>query len=186
MPKYQCQNDACPESRKPPVEIGPGQEKTCRNCNTALKEIPGNNTLKLIVMAALAVLVIGGLIAVTTLSQSAKSIENEKAVNARVIKGRVMELVNVSSELMEKGENKLAEKKLREAMKLAPENAIIYYNLAILDLRNKDINASLKNLETAFMKNPALLKQIRRDPDFIELYNNRGFMALEHRFSQSS
>ncbi|MCM1512753.1 MAG: hypothetical protein NC112_06565 [Oxalobacter formigenes] len=185
MQKYQCPNSACPESRKPPLEIAPGKEKTCPGCRTPLKKIPENNRITLIAIAALAVLIIIGGTAFTAFSGSAKTAEAEKAVNARVINGRVMELVNVSSELMQKGENRLAEKKLREAMKLAPDNAVIYYNLAILDIRNEDINASLKNLETAFMKNPALLKQIRQDPDFTELYNNRGFMALEHRFRQS-
>lgn len=95
---------------------------------------------------------------------------------------KAKELVNVSVELIAAKNFDLAEKKLMDALRYDPEQAVAYCNLAVVDLNKRDIEASLENLETCFMKEPSYIDLVKQDPDYKVLWDDRRFKAIINRY----
>ena len=113
---------------------------------------------------------------------NAEGKNNKNVIDKKIRVEKAKELVNVSVELIAAKNYDLAEKKLMDALRYDPEQAVAYCNLAVVDLNKNDIEASLENLETCFMKEPSYIDLVNKDPDYKVLWDDRRYKAIINRY----
>lgn len=90
----------------------------------------------------------------------------------------VLEMIKSAIAYLGKGDLTKAESELDTAKARAPEEPLVYYNLAVVRIKQQRIDDALTLLETAFAKGFKGLDAMERDPDLAQLRKDARYQAL--------
>lgn len=83
---------------------------------------------------------------------------------------------------MTQGKLDAAEKALNDAAARDPKQSLVYYNLAVLRLRQGRADDALKEFEASFLNGFPYFDQMAKDPDLDGIRNDPRFIALLKKY----
>lgn len=92
------------------------------------------------------------------------------------------EMMKLGIAQMAQGKFDEADKTLSEARAKDPKQSLVYYNTAILRLKQKRVDDALKEFEASFLNGFKYYDKIDQDPDLEKLRKDKRFVALLARY----
>lgn len=126
----------------------------------------------------------------TSAARSASSISLGNAefseAEKKAARAAALEMIKTAVAKMGQGDLTGAEKELMQAKERDAAESLIYYNLAIVRLRQKQPEEALKQLEAAFMAGFSHFDAMDQDQDLDPLRNNPKFKELMQTYNKDS
>lgn len=112
--------------------------------------------------------------------QSEAELKNGNASDAEKISNRAAanETLKLAIAKMTQGKLDEAEQDLNDARKKDPKNSLVYYNAAILRLKQGRMDDALKEFEASFMAGFKYFDKIDQDPDLASVRKDPRFIKL--------
>ncbi|NPT33736.1 tetratricopeptide repeat protein [Paraburkholderia xenovorans] len=92
------------------------------------------------------------------------------------------EMVKVAIAQMSQGKLDEAEKELNDAAIRDPKQSLVYYNMAVLRLKQGRTDDALKEFEASFLNGFAYFDEMQKDPDLDGIRNDPRFTALVKKY----
>ncbi|WP_341317595.1 tetratricopeptide repeat protein [Paraburkholderia sp. IMGN_8] len=92
------------------------------------------------------------------------------------------EMVKVAIAQMSQGKLDDAEKELNDAATRDPKQSLVYYNMAVLRLKQGRTDDALKQFEASFLNGFAYFDEMQKDPDLDGIRNDPRFTALVKKY----
>jgi hypothetical protein len=92
------------------------------------------------------------------------------------------EMVKVAIAQMSQGKLEDAEKELSDAAIRDPKQSLVYYNMAVLRLKQGRTDDALKQFEASFLNGFAYFDEMQKDPDLDGIRNDPRFTALVKKY----
>jgi hypothetical protein len=96
------------------------------------------------------------------------------------------EMVKVAIAEMTQGKLDDAEKELTDATTRDPKQPLVYYNLAVLRLKQGRTDDALKAFEASFLNGFTYFDEMAKDPDLDGIRNDPRFVALVNRYRSAT
>ncbi|HEY1996942.1 tetratricopeptide repeat protein [Paraburkholderia sp.] len=96
------------------------------------------------------------------------------------------EMVKVAIAEMSQGKLDDAEKELNNAGTRDPKQPLVYYNLAVLRLKQGRTDEALKEFEASFLNGFTYFDEMTKDPDLDGIRNDPRFVALVNKYRSAT